>query len=272
VKHRKFTLRSGHQGADDGGGTSLSGEWNAKRVQAFGESDDGIHWRNEQVVLRAVPYGGYYLGFATLHDEAGKFRIQLAWSADGLKWQRPSRKAWLDVGPAGAFDCGMVLGPADPILRQRDMWFPYGGFPTNHDTKETNWESAIGLATMRLDGFSAWQAGDPIGDLVTQPFQCNGDRLFVNADAENGSLRVTALDEGGAPVEGFEAAACAAVSADTLAGNNSGWIHWKTEPNLSRLAGKRIQLRFSLQNARLYSFRVADEKTTALPVPRAIDR
>lgn len=41
--------------------------------------------------------------------------------------------------------------------------------------------------------------------------------------------------------------------------------------NFSRteLQGKQIQLRFTLKNAKLYSFRVADEKTTKLPVPRA---
>src|ERR1051326_6920996 len=55
---------------------------------------------------------------------AGGFRIQLAWSADGLSWQRPSRVPWLDVGPENAFDCGMVLGPADPILWETEMWFP----------------------------------------------------------------------------------------------------------------------------------------------------
>src|SRR5207249_6123781 len=44
VRNRKFILRSAHQSADDGGGTSLAGDWNAKRVQAFAESADGIHW------------------------------------------------------------------------------------------------------------------------------------------------------------------------------------------------------------------------------------
>jgi hypothetical protein len=287
VKNRKFILRSAHQSADDGGGTSLSGDWNAKRVQAFAESADGIHWSNEQVVLRAdekdsptaniqyffvIAYGGYYVGFPTVHDENGLFRIQLAFSLDGIKWQRPSRDTWLDVGPKGSFDHGMVLGPADPVIREREMWFPYGGFPIRHDSKDTNWESAIGLATMRLDGFAAWEAANETGELVTQPFQCNGNRLFVNTDAQGGVIRVEVLDERGAPIGGFKSEECQAVSADTLADNNSGWIQWKTEPDLRRLKGKQIQFRFSLQNARLYSFRVADEKTMNLPVPRATDR
>jgi hypothetical protein len=286
VRRRKFVLRSGRQGADDGGGASLSGEWHAKRVQAFAESADGIHWTNEQVVLRAdakdpptaniqylfvIPYGGYYVGFATLHDESGTFRIQLAWSADGIKWRRPWRNAWLDVGTEGAFDSGMVLGPADPIIRQTEMWFPYGGFPIRHDSKETNWQSAIGLATTRLDGFAAWEAGDQAGELVTQPFRCNGDRLFVNADAK-GALRVEVLDEHGKRIAGFEADSCDPVSADTLSDDNSSWIRWKNKPDLRELKVKTIQLRFLFRRGRLYSFRIADEKTMKLPVPRATDR
>jgi hypothetical protein len=39
--------------------------------------------------------------------------------------------------------------------------------------------------------------------------------------------------------------------------------------DLSHLRGKQIRLRFVLQNARLYSFRVADAKSMKLKVPRA---
>ena len=285
VKRTNFVLRAQNQGKDDGGGNSLSGAWTAKRVQAWAQSDDGIHWKNEQIVLRAdqkdpataniqfmfvMPYGGYYLGFLTMHDEAGHFRIQLAWSGDGLHWNRSWREPWLDVGTGDAFDRGMVLGPADPILWEREMWFPYGGFPIRHDSQETNWESAIGLATMRLDGFAAWQAGAETGELLTQPFRCDGEKLFINADIQSGSLQVEVLDEKGNPIKGLAAKSSRVIFADTLAQESDGWMQWKSKKNLQSVHGKLIQLRFILKNARLYSFRVADEQTTKLPVPRAI--
>jgi len=53
--------------------------------------------------------------------------------------------------------------------------------------------------------------------------------------------------------------ACCAVTTDTL--ENGGWVQWKKEKDLRRVQGKQIRLRFTLQNAKLYSFRVADEKT-----------
>src|SRR5688572_3678066 len=110
----------------------------------------------------------------------------------------------------------MVLGPADPIVSAREMWFPYGGFPIRHDTTDQTWQSAIGLATMRLDGFSSWRAGAQAGELVTQPFGCDGDRLFVNADASRGgAVSVEVLDEKGGVIAGFERAACQAIAVDT---------------------------------------------------------
>jgi hypothetical protein len=284
VKTERFLLRSESQGHDDGGGTSLSGAWTAKRVQAWAESEDGIHWKNEQVVLRAdtqdpataniqymfvMTYGAYYLGFLTMHDEAGYFRIQLAWSSNGLQWNRSWRQPWLDVGSGKDFDRGMVLGPADPIFHEKEIWFPYGGFPIRHDSPATDWESAIGLATMRLDGFSAWQAENETGELMTQPFRCAGDRLFINAEAQTGFVQVEVLDEKGIPIKGFEMKSCRSISADTLAHESDGWVIWRRAKDLRAVEGKLIQLRFRLQNARLFSFRIADERTMKLRDPRA---
>jgi hypothetical protein len=285
VEAAKFILRSRKQAADDGGGSSLSGDWTGKRVQAWATSKDGIHWNDERVILGAdekdpptaniqfafvMPYGGYYLGFLTLHDARGLFQIQFAWSQDGIHWRRTWREPWLDIGPKGAFDSGMVLGPADPIFYQDKMAFPYGGFPITHDSPRQDWESAIGLAMMRLDGFSAWRA-EQNGELITQKFVCTGDELFINADARDGAIKVEVLDEKGRPFKSFEAKSCSPIKGDTLEQEDAGWVKWKNAPSLERLQGKQIQLRFELKHTSIYSFRLADKKTMHLPVPRATD-
>jgi hypothetical protein len=283
VEKGRLALRANKQAADDGGGSSLSGDWNGKRVQAWAESEDGIRWSHEQIVMRAdehdpptaniqylfvMPYGGYYLGFLTMHDESGLFRIQLAWSSDGIHWARTWRQPWLDIGAKGTFDAGMVLGPADPVFLEREIAFPYGGFPITHDTTRQDWEAAIGLAVIRLDGFCAWQA-EQSGELVTQPFQCTGEQLFVNADATEGSIHVEVLDDKGNPFNGFEAGSCTGIKGDSLQSQETGWVRWKDRASLKSLQGKRIQLRFVLMQARLYSFRVGGPQTLKLPTPRA---
>ncbi len=160
--------------------------------------------------------------------------------------------------------------PTESVLLLGEPTGPEKSFDCG--TKETNWESAIGMATMRTDGFAAWEAGAESGELVTQPFRCNGDRLFINAEAQNGSVAVEVLDEKGKPLKGFETKSCRIVTTDTLAKERDGWVQWKKEKDLRRLQGKPIRLRFTLKNARLYSFRVADKKTMQLPVPRATTR
>jgi hypothetical protein len=285
VEKCRLVLLASKRARDDGGGSSLSGEWTGKRVQAWAESEDGIHWTHEQVVLRAdekdpptaniqylfvMQYGGYYLGFLTLHDERGLFSIELAWSEDGLRWSR-TRQPWLEHGPKDAFDAGMVLGPTDPVFFESEMVFPYGGFPITHDSPRQDWEAAIGLAMMRLDGFSAWRA-DKFGVLVTQPFVCEGDDLFVNADEINGSIRAEVLDKTGKVVKGFEASECRGIrglqAIDTLQNPEMGWMRWQ-KAKLRSLRGEQIRLRFLIDRARIYSFRMATPETRCLPVPRA---
>jgi hypothetical protein len=286
VEKCRLVLRAAHEGRDDGGGSSLSGDWTGKRVQAWAESEDGIQWSHEQVIVRAdekdtptaniqymfvMQYGGYYLGFLTLHDERGLFTIELAWSEDGLHWTR-TRQPWLKHGPKDAFDSGMVLGPTDPVFLHHEMAFAYGGFPITHDSPRQDWDAAIGLAMMRLDGFAAWRA-DKFGVLVTQPLVCEGDELFVNADEVRGAIRVEALDTTGKVINGFAASECNAIRSaerpvDTLQGDDSGWITWQ-KGKLRSLRGQQIQLRFLIDRARIYSFRIATPDTHHSPAPRA---
>ena len=56
---------------------------------------------------------------------------------------------------------------------------------------------AIGLASLRRDGFASMEAGDKPGRLTTRPVKFRGKHLFVNL---NGDLRVEVLDEAGKAV------------------------------------------------------------------------
>ena len=260
----EFTLLAERLSFDDGGGGMLSGAWTSKRVICWASSDDFIHWSGERVVIQADAqddptaniqymfvflYGGYYLGVLTMHDETGQFNQQLAFSRDGLTWQRPWREPFIAVGPPGAWDSGMVLGPVDPIVLDDELRFLYGGFPIIHHDHAQTWDSAIGFASLRRDGFAAWEA-DAEGTLTTQPFVCPGGRLLVNADARGGAVTVEVLDESGEPIPGFEAARCAPLTADAVAAP----VHW-ADADLDALTGRPLRLRFAVQAARLFAFR-----------------
>ena len=88
---------------------------------------------------------------------------------------------------------------------------------------------------------------------MTKPFLLEGDSLSVNVDASAGSVRVEVLDADGAPFPAWSGTnAMTQKAVDEL----SFTPVWQAKKNLADLKGKVVRLRFSLQNARLYAFRI----------------
>ena len=112
---------------------------------------------------------------------------------------------------------------------------------------------AIGVATLRLDGFISLTADDRPAVLETKPFRLTGNRLEINVDAHRGQLRVEVLDSNAAPIQGF--AGKEAKTIDDLRFAPS----W--DRPLFSLRGKVIRLRFHLRNASIYSFRIVSRDT-----------
>ncbi|MFP6692056.1 MAG: hypothetical protein VB875_03490, partial [Pirellulales bacterium] len=78
-----------------------------------------------------------------------------------------------------------------------------------------------------------------------------GSRLHINATvARGGELRVELLTHDGKPIAGHRAANCLPITGDGI----DLPIAWKTRTKLVGLDHARIRLRFSLKNARLFSF------------------
>ncbi|MBI2506341.1 MAG: hypothetical protein HYW07_24260 [Candidatus Latescibacteria bacterium] len=268
-------LRAADQGMDDGGGAPLTGAWHARRVIARAESEDFCRWRREELVLCAderdrpdaniqylfvLPYGGYYLGFATLHDERGHFEQQLAFSRDGRCWSRPWRGNFIGLGPPGAFDSGMVLAPTDPIATDTQLIFYYGGFDIQHwQPMSGPWSAAIGRAFMRRDGFASWDSlPGRIGMVETQPLQVAGEDLWLNAEARAGRLRVEVRDESGRVIPGFSQEDCTPLNEDTSRYSQClAPIRW-AERKLGALVGWRVRLRFALEESSLFALRLGE--------------
>ena len=196
-------------------------------------------------------------GFVSKHgDYTGFFNIQLVCSRDLKSWKRlGDREPFIETSPvgAGAYDVQTIIGPSAPLIRDDELWFYYTGikqyaFITSgrqrgYDDYFSN-ASAICLAVLRRDGFISLDAGEEEGTVVTQPFQLQGTKLFVNVDAGNGTLRVEALDG-----EGTVLAASAPVKGDLPRSE----VNWP-EADFAGLKDKTVTLRFTLNNAQLYSY------------------
>lgn len=104
---------------------------------------------------------------------------------------------------------------------------------------------------LRTDGFVSVNAGYAAGELLTRPLVFAGDRLRVNfSTSAAGSLRVELQQPDGTPIPGFTRDDCIPLIGDEI----DGQVRWKSDADLSTLAGKSVRLCWILQECDLYSF------------------
>jgi hypothetical protein len=180
-------------------------------------------------------------------------------SRDGDSWDLQwvyAGRPLIPRGPDGAFDKDLIL-PASTVVTHADRhWLYYAGANERHGTEQVHFDRnhAIGLATLRLDGFASLNAGAADGVVVTKPLKLDGDQLLINVDARGGELSGDVLDESGHPLPGYSGDQCVPIAdRDEL----RAAVGWRQHANLAALRSKIVQLRFRLRDAKLYSFQMA---------------
>jgi hypothetical protein len=211
--------------------------------------------RTEFYGLSAFPYQNLYVGFLWIYRlERGDERIwpELVYSGDGVEWNRipAPRLPVLPLGAAGAWDDGMIFTPNHPLIRGEKLQLYYGGFDGPHNSRTRR--GAIGLATMRRDGFASFTAGDIEAAVVTAPISGHSGALLVNAAAPGGEIRAEVLDKRGNPIPGYEKVKCEPFKGDST----KHQIRWNENARLPQ--GDTIRIRFWLRGASLYSFFAGD--------------
>ena len=251
--------------APGGGVLRWVGVWESPDFEKYGEMQP-VLWPDaadgegtEFYSLQPFAYGPHAIGYLEMFYAGEKdpryrrLNIQLVASRDGVKWDRAlDRKVFLQYGPLGAWDGGWVCPTSNPPIRVKDrLYIFYHGRQSLHwGTKPYSFEQngetyiindpkvghvgAIGLATLRVDGFCSL---DGTGVLVTKPAG-PGRELIINAKAE-GSVRVAVIDGSGK----------ALFTAAPFTGDST-----EHRIDLPVLPNGPIRFRFELQNASLYSF------------------
>ena len=173
-------------------------------------------------------------------------------SRDGMSFDKSwiyARKPLVPRGPSGSFDKDGVFPPSQFITHKDEHWIFYGGASERHYS--IGRDMRIGLAKLRLDGFICLQARNTAGTIITEAFELMGSELEVNVDAKDGWVRIELLDDNGNAIPAFSGKVARQYKGvDKLRLKPQ----WKTGDGLSRLRGKPVKLKFTLQNARLYSF------------------
>ena len=242
--------------------------WNGKRARGYAESSDYVHWTDTSPMLTTderdepadqlyclhiVRYESIYLGLLKVYrTRTDQCHIQLAFSRNARRWERPCREPFLpNADQKGAYDHGNIDEAGEPIRMGDDLRFYYGGRHHLHNEKRPGETTgSLCAATLRVDGFASFDGGEKEGVLLTKPLRLKGKSLFINADAQAGEVRVEVLDEKSATLAPFTRANCRPLTSDTVRQE----VAWKDSPGLESLQDKVIRLRFHLRNAKIYSF------------------
>lgn len=175
------------------------------------------------------------------------------WSYDGIDFKR-SPETFLAPGPqrSGSWMYG-------------DHWVAHHLVETESEFKESSPELSIYTLefyrkgpstklhryTLRLDGFASIYAPMSGGEIKIKEMVLKGNSLSINfATSAAGKVLVAIADKYGKTVPGYSFDDC-----DIIIGDQTDRIvSWQGNSDLNKLSGKTVKLKFSLNEADLYSF------------------
>lgn len=224
--------------------------------------------------MPVFPYQGLYIGlpwiYCARYFKSGDYsvkklheaqegsprtmEVQLAWSWDLINWTRaPGRPQFIPRGAQGQWDGGMIVTARAPVPIGDRLHFYYGGCDGLHDDKRVN--AAIGLATLRLDGFCSLRAGDTEGWLISRRDPFRRPAVTINArTGTNGYVTAEILDRRNRVLAGFAKADCVAFRGDAVRHE----LRWRPAAFAAAQKLNDYKIRFWLKNAELFSYLPAD--------------
>jgi hypothetical protein len=193
----------------------------------------------------------------------GTMDLQLAYSRDGQNWSRPNdRSPVVALGPAGSPDGGFIFPINNPIVRDGDTWIYYSSRCRRHNDWDlhqsgynvTPRNEGFGmLAKMPEDHWVSLDADNNEGSFVCKPWGPPHE-IFVNADAQGGSIEAELVTPYGKVVPDYSRNDCIAA---TASGKNQQ-IKWKNGKSAWESIAKDhrggLLMKFYLKNAKLYSY------------------
>ena len=204
----------------------------------------------------------WFPGYADLN---GPLQTVIAFSRDGVTWNRLDRKEYIPLGLMDEVDRGRTSMGGGIIKVGNYLYSYYWANPQLHDTVPLRDEypldgdlekwayASLGIfgTRQRLDGFVSMDADYQGGSLTTTPLVFSGRRLILNQNAGGqGTIFVELRDLNNQPIRGYELADCEEITC-----NDVRWeVRWRGSADISQLAGRPIRLHFKMRAAKLYAF------------------
>ncbi len=205
-------------------------------------------------------YEGYFVAFPWLfhvsYDEPhfkfwrGKMHAQLAYSLNGVAFQRSLREPLFDNGEPGDIGYGCIL--PNSMITMPDGSLRVYAF--NRTIEHGPWRrqnvSTIAAYALRRDGFVYLESCHGPATLRTRAMYYEGGPIEINAAATFGITCALYAPQGAAPIEGFSHEDCA-----PFVGDDTAWTpSWK-DRSVELLAGKVFYLELRIETGRVYAIR-----------------
>ena len=216
--------------------------------------------------------GDLWLGLMPIfHRTYNTVDLHLLHSRDGFRWNRVNRGVPFIATSTDGWDRFMAETCSQPIFLDDEIRIYYAGSDLHHDwwmfgepegldvpEAQPGWnggETALGLATLRPEGFVSLTTDAREGVLGTHTFIGEGTSLIVNAKcSDKGFLDVELTDANDDVVPGYERSSCDIFTGDSTA----HVVSWRGRTELpSNVAANGTKLRFHSRYSDLYSFRIA---------------
>lgn len=220
--------------------------------------------------LSGFAYESGYIGFlwifrVTDGDNDGPIYCELVSSRDGINWIRQEphngqRIPILPNGPEGSWDAGTLVTINHPLVEGDTIKLWHSGRNLTHSQSGPNVSSGIGLATLRKDGFASLDTTTNISTVTTKPLKSMNGQLHVNANANDGWLKVEVLYANGKVVPGYSLDQCTPIVTDGV----DIPVRWGKRKELSK-SNKTMRLRFVMTKTSLYSFMAGEGVEVATP-------
>ena len=218
----------------------------------------------------AIAYESLMLGFFSVHqgppnEECNRLGIPKrnevvpGYSRDGFHFHRPNRTPLLGANEErAAWNWGNVQSVGGGCLVVGDELYLYcNGISRVEDGEKSR--RTTGLGVLRRDGFASMGSIRDEGSLTTRPVRFSGRHLFVNADCRQGELRAEVLDKNGNVIAPFTKENCEPIRGDETLRR----VNWKGVPDIGRVAGEPVRIRFHLRLGELYAFWVSPDESGA---------
>lgn len=213
----------------------------------------GLPWMYHSRTHKYGPYSAKRM-YEAQEDSPCTMDVQLSWSWDLINWNRtPRREPFIALGKKPAWDWGMIYTARAPVIVNDQLYFYYGGFNQVHD--RTPIDGAIGLASLRIDGFCSMRAGGSEGWLISRREMFRTPKVCINArTGRDGYVLAELLDRENKPIKGFSRADCVSFKGDSICHT----LEWKSKAFQKEMLQPCKKIRFFLKNADLYSYLPCD--------------